>query len=96
MAFVDLAAQLESSLTAEREAREQLEQQALQLEATHLRQHAYATHDPLTRVFNRYRISESLVRELHLLRRYQILVSVLVVELDGYAEFCSRYGQARG
>ncbi len=96
LAYADLADRLEASLAAEHEAREQLEKQALQMEAAHLRQHAYATHDPLTRVFNRYRISESLVRELHLLRRYRIPVSALVVEIDGYADFCAHHGQARG
>ncbi|MBK8523479.1 MAG: GGDEF domain-containing protein [Betaproteobacteria bacterium] len=96
LAFSDLAAQLEISLDAERKGREQLEQQARQMEATHLQLHVFATHDPLTRVFNRHRISEALVRELHLRRRYQIQVSVLVVEIDGFADISEGRGQACG
>jgi diguanylate cyclase (GGDEF)-like protein len=96
LAFSDLAARLETTLDAERQGREQLEQQARQMEATHLRLHVFATHDPLTRVFNRHRISEALVRELHLQRRYQIPVSALVVEIDGFAEISEGHGQARG
>jgi diguanylate cyclase (GGDEF)-like protein len=94
LAFSDLASRLEITLDAERQGREQLEQQARQMEATHLRLHVFATHDPLTRVFNRHRISEALVRELHLRRRYQIPVSALVVEIDGFAEISEKRGQA--
>lgn len=96
LAYADLAGQLDATLAAERALREQLEQQTRQLEATHLRQHVFATHDPLTRVFNRHRISEALVRELHLQRRYRIPVSAMVVEIDDFPEFCAEYGQARG
>jgi diguanylate cyclase (GGDEF)-like protein len=95
LAYADLAAQLDTTLAAERALREQLEQQTRQLEATHLRQHVFATHDPLTRVFNRHRICEALVRELHLQRRFRIPVSALIVEIDAYAEFCAAHGQAR-
>ena len=96
LAYADLAARLEASLDNERENHSQLEQQARQMEATHLKLHVFATHDPLTRVFNRHRISEALVRELHLRRRYQIPVSALVIEIDDYANFSERHGQARG
>lgn len=96
LAFAELADKLDTALAAERELRGQMEQQTRQLEATHLRQHLFATHDPLTRVFNRHRISEALVRELYLQRRYQIPVSAAVVEIDGFADFCIRHGQARG
>ena len=94
LAYADLAAQLETALDAERTSRGQLEQQARQMEATHLKLHVFATHDPLTRVFNRHRISEALVRELHLRRRYQIPVSALVIEIDDYAGISERCGQA--
>lgn len=96
LAFSDLAARLETTLDAERKGREQLEQQARQMEATHLKLHVFATHDPLTRVFNRHRISEALVRELHLRRRYQIPVSALVVEIDGFVDISEGHGQACG
>lgn len=96
LAYAELAAHLEAALDTERETRQQLEQQALQMEATHLRLHVFATHDPLTRLYNRHRISEALVRELHLRRRYQIEVSALVVEIDGFNEICDQYGQAKG
>ena len=95
LAYAELADRLEKSLDAERETRLQLEQQSQRLEATHLNQHSFSTHDPLTRLFNRHRISEALVRELHLRRRYQIPVSALVVEVDGFADIHERYGLAR-
>lgn len=94
LAYADLAARLKISLDNERASHSQLEQQARQMEATHLKLHVFATHDPLTRVFNRHRISEALVRELHLRRRYQIPVSALVIEIDDYAGFSERHGQA--
>lgn len=96
LAFSDLAHRLERTLAAEQEAREKVEQQARQLEATHLRQHIYATHDPLTRLYNRHRISEVLVRELHLQRRYRIPVAAMAVEIDGFGAFCAEFGPARG
>jgi diguanylate cyclase (GGDEF)-like protein len=96
LAYAELASRLEATLDTEREARQQLEQQALQMEATHLKLHVFATHDPLTRLYNRHRISEALVRELHLRRRYQIEVSALVVAIDGFNEICEQYGQAKG
>ena len=95
LAYADLAERLEVALASEQSARTQVEQQAQQLESTHIRQHVFATHDPLTQVFNRHRISESLVRELHLWRRYRTPVSALVVEIDGFAEFSATHGQAR-
>jgi diguanylate cyclase (GGDEF)-like protein len=95
LAYAELADRLEQALDAERETRMQLEQQSQRLEATHLNMHSFSTHDPLTRLFNRHRISEALVRELHLRRRYQIPVSVLVVEVDGFADIHERYGLAR-
>lgn len=95
LAYAELADRLEKALDAERETRTQLEQQSQRLEATHLNMHSFSTHDPLTRLFNRHRISEALVRELHLRRRYQIPVSALVVEVDGFAGINEQYGLAR-
>lgn len=96
LAFSDLARRLEQTLAAEQQAREKIEQQARQLEATHLRQHIYATHDPLTRLYNRHRICEVLVRELHLQRRYRIPVAAMAVDIDGFGDFCAEFGPARG
>lgn len=95
LAYAELADRLEKALDAERETRTQLEQQSQRLETTHLNMHSFSTHDPLTRLFNRHRISEALVRELHLRRRYQIPVSALVVEVDGFAGINEQYGLAR-
>ncbi len=91
-----MVAQLEGALQNERTLREKVEQQAQQMEATHLRLHEFATHDTLTRVFNRQRICEALTRELHLRRRYRIDVSVLVVDIDGFTGINERHGYARG
>lgn len=91
----DLRARLAAALDNERALREQLEQQARQMETTHLQMHLFATHDPLTRVYNRHRICEALVRELHLRRRYRIPVSALVVEIDAFGGIVERFGQAR-
>ena len=95
LAYAELANRFENALDAERETRAQLEQQSQRLETTHLNLHSFSTHDPLTRLFNRHRISEALVRELHLRRRYQIPVSALVVEVDGFAGIHEQYGLAR-
>lgn len=95
LAYAEIANRLEKALDTEQEIRMQLEQQSLRLEATHLNMHSFSTHDPLTRLFNRHRISEALVRELHLRRRYQIPVSAMVVEVDGFAGINEKYGLAR-
>ncbi|MCP5268370.1 MAG: GGDEF domain-containing protein [Zoogloeaceae bacterium] len=94
--FSDLTRQLATSLAAEKDAHQLLEQQARQLEANQLRLHVFATHDPLTRVFNHHRISETLVRELHMQQRYGTPVSALVIEIDGFEELCEVKGQALG
>lgn len=96
LSHADTLRQLASTLEREQAAHAALEQQTRQLEATHLRQHVFATHDPLTRLFNRHRISEVLVRELHLRRRFQIPVSALIVEIDNFMQFVEQHGQGCG
>lgn len=88
--------QLQTTLQNERLLREQVEQQTQQMQATHMRLHEFATHDTLTRVYNRKRISEVLTRELHLRRRYAIEVSVLVIDINAFTQINEQHGYARG
>lgn len=91
-----MLAQLQTALQNERQLREQVEQQAQQMQATHMRLHEFATHDTLTRVYNRKRIGEVITRELHLRRRYAIEVSALIIDIDAFAQINERHGYARG
>lgn len=88
--------QLEATLQSERHLREQVEQQAQQMQATHMRLHEFATHDTLTRIYNRKRIGEAMTRELHLKRRYGIEVSALIVDIDAFSRINEQHGHARG
>ncbi len=67
------------------------EEKKLQDELRHM-----ARHDPLTGVFNRYALDETLASEMARSRRYLHPIGVLMVDIDRLKEFNDRFGHAAG
>jgi diguanylate cyclase (GGDEF)-like protein/PAS domain S-box-containing protein len=57
---------------------------------------AEAIHDPLTGLFNRRYLEETLPRELHRARRTNAPLSVVMLDLDGFKRFNDTYGHDAG
>ena len=55
-----------------------------------------STHDPLTRLFNRSYLLETLERELHRARRLKGPLSVLLLDIDHFSLFNDRLGPEAG
>lgn len=55
-----------------------------------------ARHDPLTGVFNRYALDETLSAEVARSRRYHHPIALLMVDIDRFKEFNDRYGHTAG
>lgn len=67
------------------------EEKQLQDELRHM-----ARHDPLTGVFNRYALDETLASEMARSRRYRHPIGVLMIDIDRFKEFNDRFGHAAG
>jgi diguanylate cyclase (GGDEF)-like protein len=55
-----------------------------------------ATHDPLTGLFNRRYLKETLSRELNLARRHHLKTSISVIDIDHFKDFNDTYGHEAG
>ena len=55
-----------------------------------------AVHDPLTGLFNRRYLDETLTRELHMARRRSAPLSVVMVDIDGFKQFNDSFGHGPG
>ena len=55
-----------------------------------------AIHDPLTGLFNRRYLDETLPRELHLAQRRKAPLSVVMLDLDGFKQFNDSFGHGPG
>lgn len=53
-------------------------------------------HDPLTGLFNRRYLDETLPRELHLANRRAIVLCVVMLDIDGFKHFNDFFGHAAG
>lgn len=53
-------------------------------------------HDPLTGLFNRRYLDETLPRELHLTNRRAIMLCVVMLDIDGFKHFNDFFGHAAG
>lgn len=55
-----------------------------------------AIHDPLTGLFNRRYLDETLPRELHLAQRRKAPLTVVMLDIDGFKQFNDSYGHGAG
>jgi len=55
-----------------------------------------ALHDPLTGLFNRRYLDETLPRELHMAQRRNAPLSVVMLDLDGFKQFNDSFGHGPG
>ena len=55
-----------------------------------------AIHDPLTGLFNRRYLDETLPRELHMAQRRNTPLSVVMLDIDGFKQFNDSYGHGPG
>jgi len=55
-----------------------------------------AIHDPLTGLFNRRYLDETLPRELHMAQRRNAPLSVVMLDLDGFKQFNDSFGHGPG
>jgi diguanylate cyclase (GGDEF)-like protein len=55
-----------------------------------------AIHDPLTDLFNRRYLDETLPRELHMAQRRDASLSVVMLDLDGFKQFNDSFGHGPG
>jgi diguanylate cyclase (GGDEF)-like protein len=55
-----------------------------------------ATHDPLTGLFNRRYLEDSLDRELHRARRKESVLSLVMLDLDHFKQFNDSFGHDAG
>ena len=79
-------------------ARSIAEHLALSLSNIKLREklHAQSIRDPLTGLFNRRYMEESLERELHRAARAQTPVGIIMLDIDHFKEFNDTYGHEAG
>ena len=55
-----------------------------------------AIHDPLTELYNRRYLEETLARDLHQVQRRKAPLSVVMLDLDGFKQFNDSYGHGAG
>ena len=55
-----------------------------------------AIHDPLTGLFNRRYLDETLTRELHMAKRRNAPLSVVMLDIDGFKQFNDSFGHGPG
>ena len=55
-----------------------------------------AIHDPLTGLFNRRYLDETLPRELHMAQRRNVPLCVVMLDLDGFKQFNDSFGHGPG
>ncbi|MBD2680714.1 MULTISPECIES: PAS domain S-box protein [Nostoc] len=58
--------------------------------------HNQSIRDPLTGLFNRRYLEESLARELHFVRRHQQCLSVILLDIDHFKHFNDTFGHDAG
>jgi diguanylate cyclase (GGDEF)-like protein/PAS domain S-box-containing protein len=79
-----------------RQANKELEKQDEENKALHAQLREQAIRDPLTGVFNRRYLEESLVRELARAERNKEALSVAMLDIDSFKQFNDTYGHAAG
>ena len=55
-----------------------------------------AVHDPLTRVYNRYRLNETLEQEIKRCKRYGQSIAFLMIDINRFKEINDRFGHQMG
>ena len=55
-----------------------------------------AIHDPLTGLFNRRYLDETLPRELHLAQRRKVPLCIVMLDIDGFKQFNDSFGHGAG
>lgn len=79
-----------------RDTRDELQRRVAEVEALHAKLREQAIHDPLTGLFNRRYVDETLPRELASARRHQTPVTLAVIDLDHFKQVNDRHGHASG
>lgn len=77
-------------------ANQHLQKQLYEIEALHIQLHEQAIRDPLTKLFNRGYLNDTLERETHRAERHQHPMSVLMVEIDNFKIFNDNFGHEVG
>jgi diguanylate cyclase (GGDEF)-like protein len=75
---------------------ERLQVQLAEIEALHTQLREQALRDPLTNLFNRRHLDDSLKREIHQAGRYRRELSILMLEIDSFKTYNDTYGHAAG
>jgi len=83
-------------VTERKKANERLQAQLAEIESLHSQLHEQAIRDPLTGLFNRRYMSDTLERETHRAERHQHPLSMLMIEIDSFKRFNDSFGHAAG
>ena len=83
----------EEALTA---ANEQLERHVAEIEELQAQLQDQAVRDPLTRLYNRRFLEETLDREFHTARRHDQTLSVILADIDHFKKINDTYGHRAG
>jgi len=75
---------------------EQIDQQTCQLLESEARLHELSVRDPLTGLFNRRYLEETLERELRRAARKQLPLGIIMVDVDQFKPFNDTYGHVAG
>jgi diguanylate cyclase (GGDEF)-like protein/PAS domain S-box-containing protein len=78
------------------EANEQLEQHVEEIEALQAQLREQAIRDPLTTLYNRRFMEETLQREFHAAARQKNTLSVILVDIDHFKEINDKFGHRAG
>ena len=77
-------------------ANEKLQRQLVEIEALQSKLYDLAIRDPLTRLFNRRYLEETLERELLKAGREKKTVSLMMIDIDHFKKFNDQYGHKAG
>jgi len=78
------------------QSNERLQTQLTEIEALHAQLREQALHDPLTGLFNRRHLDDSLKREVHQAGRHGRLLSVMMLEIDSFKTYNDTFGHEAG
>jgi diguanylate cyclase (GGDEF)-like protein len=77
-------------------ANENLQKQLAEIESLHIQLREQAIRDPLTKLFNRGYLNDSLERETSRAERHQQPMSILMIEIDDFKRFNDTFGHEAG
>jgi diguanylate cyclase (GGDEF)-like protein len=74
----------------------QIDEQTRQLATSEAQQREFSIHDPLTNLFNRRYLEETLLRELQRAERDSVPLSIIMMDIDHFKRFNDTLGHAAG